>query len=294
MTIKDAYNLTYVLTTFNKLPYLKITLPDLIHACAEDEEIVVYDGGSTDGTKEYLQTLFEEGKIHQFVSEKDFGEANGYNKAILSAKGTVIKIISDDDAYFFDGIRRCKAFLLEHPDVHLIGADGFGVNNLLQHNTFSQRFAINEFKAWRETKKPFIFCGLSVVFRKDALPLIGFWNPNFLVIDFEYTLRVTASKARLGWYTGLLYVNIVNEQSNSGRHWKRMEIEKEKLEQFYLGKSPLLSYQTKDKLKNILRPIKYKLFPKKILNPLPYKDIYQQSVQRLKESNQSIQHEVIV
>ena len=42
------YTLSYVLTTFNKLDYLKITLPLLIEARKPDEEIVVVDGGSTD------------------------------------------------------------------------------------------------------------------------------------------------------------------------------------------------------------------------------------------------------
>ena len=98
-------NLSYVLTTYNKLSYLKVTVPQLLAACDEDDEIVVYDGGSTDGTREYFQKLFEEGKIHQFKSEKDFGEANGYNKAMLAAKGKIIKIISDDDAYYFPGIK---------------------------------------------------------------------------------------------------------------------------------------------------------------------------------------------
>lgn len=285
--------LSYVLTTFNKLSYLKVTMPALIDACGLDEEIVVFDGGSTDGTKEYLQQLFDNGQIHQYVSERDFGEANGYNKAILCAKGEVIKIISDDDAYNYVGIKKCKEFLLANPDVHLVGADGYGVNNLLQHNQFSQRFAIQDFKKWQQTRKPFIFCGLSIIFRKDALPLIGFWNPNFIIIDFEYTLRVTASKAKLGWYTGLLYVNIVNQQSNSGRHWKRMEMERERLEQFYFGTKPFLSYETKDRLKNIFRPVKYRLFPKTIANPVSYESIYQQSMQLLAESGQSSTNEVL-
>jgi glycosyltransferase involved in cell wall biosynthesis len=293
MSFENTYNLSYVLTTYNKLPYVKVTLPDLIAACSEDEEIVVFDGGSTDGTKEYLQQLFEAGMIHQYVSERDFGEANGYNKAILSARGQVIKIISDDDAYYFEGIKKCKEFMLAHPDVQLIGADGYGVNNLLQHNQFSQRFAVNDFKEWKQSRTPFIFCGLSILLRKDALPLIGFWNPNFLIIDFEYTLRVTASKANVGWYTGLLYVNIVNQQSNSGRHWKRMEIEREKLEQFYFGKKPFLSFQAKDRIKNLFRPIKYKFFPEKVANPMSYEDIYHESMELLNKSNQSVKHEVL-
>jgi glycosyltransferase involved in cell wall biosynthesis len=252
------------------------------------------DGGSNDGSVEYLDELYMQGRIHQFASEKDFGEGHGYNKAILRARGEIIKVISDDDAYDYNAIQFCKQFMLAHPDVQVLGADGFGVNNLLQINKFDRRFAIANYKVWKKNRTPFIFCGLSLILRKDAIPLIGLVNNNFIITDFEWTLRITAGKVKLGWYTGLLYVNILNQQSNSGTNWKRMEIEREKLEKLYLGKRTLISFQTKDKIKNIFRPIKYKLLTKKIIKPLSYEIIYQQSVQLLKETNKSIQHEVLV
>ena len=37
--------------------HLKVTLPYLIAACKFDEEIVIVDGGSTDGPAEYLKGL---------------------------------------------------------------------------------------------------------------------------------------------------------------------------------------------------------------------------------------------
>lgn len=282
------YNLSYVLTTFNKLSYLKSTLPDLIAACKDDEEIVIMDGGSTDGTREYIDALYQDKKVHQFISEKDYGEANGYNKAMLRANGELIKIISDDDAYYYPGIERCKKQMLENKDVQVVAADGFAVNNLLQHNDFSRRHNIEDFKKWKDCKTPFIFCGLSILFRKDAIPLIGLWDGNFIIIDFEFSLRITSSKVRLGWYEELFYVNIVNQQSNSGRHWKRMELEKERLEHFYLNKRKLVSYNTKDRFKEMLRPIKYRLFPTKIINPVSYEEIYKQSKEQLEFANKSV------
>lgn len=287
-------NLSYVLTTYNKLSYLEITLPQLINACSDDEEIVVYDGGSSDGTKEYLEKLFQQGRIHQFVSEKDYGEANGYNKAMLAAKGKIIKIISDDDAYDFNAIKFCKRFMLQHHNIHLVASDGFGVNNFLQHNEFNRRYAINDFKKWQKNRKPFIFCGLSILLRKDAIPLIGLWNTNYLIIDFEYSLRVTSGKTNLGWFTGLNYVNIVNQRSNSGTQWRRMEIEKEQLELQYFNKRRIISFRQKDSVKNLLRPLKRKLFDNKPANTLPYQEIYKQSIQLLKQTNELIHPEVLV
>ncbi|MBO9682925.1 MAG: glycosyltransferase [Flavisolibacter sp.] len=273
---------------------MKVTLPALIDACRKDEEIVVYDGESTDGTKEFLEELYQQKKIHQFVSEKDFGEANGYNKAMLNSRGEIIKIISDDDAYDFDAIRFCKDFMLQHKGLHLVAADGFGVNNLLQKNEFTRRYAINDFKVWKEVKKPFIFCGLSILLRKDAIPLLGLWSTNYLIIDFEYSLRVSSGKSKIGWFTGVNYVNIVNQRSNSGTQWKRMEIEKEQLQIQYFDKRPIISFKQKDGLKNLVRPLKRKLISNEPTNPLPYHEVYEQGMQLLKETNRSLEYEVLV
>ena len=53
------YTLTYIVATKNKYKYLIITLPKLINTRMENEEILVIDGGSTDGTIEYLKKLKE-------------------------------------------------------------------------------------------------------------------------------------------------------------------------------------------------------------------------------------------
>jgi glycosyltransferase involved in cell wall biosynthesis len=57
------YRISYVVTTYNKLPYLKQVLERLIAARLSDEEIVVTDGGSKDGTPDYLRGLYEAGQI---------------------------------------------------------------------------------------------------------------------------------------------------------------------------------------------------------------------------------------
>jgi len=36
------------------------------------------------------------------------------------AEGKLLKIINDD-IFFYEGIRKCKNFMLEHPEVDLIG-----------------------------------------------------------------------------------------------------------------------------------------------------------------------------
>lgn len=234
----DRITLSYVLTTYNKLPYLRVTIPYLLAACQPDEEIVVVDGGSQDGSAEYLAELHKSGKIHQFITEKDFGEAHGTNKAMLLAKGKLIKIITDDDVYFFSGIQECKSFLQLHPDIDVLGFDGFGVNLTAPSLSFSATTFITGFNDWRKNGKPFLFCGLSLMIRKSALARLGLFNTQFKIVDMEYSMRVSSMNAKIAFYTGMGFVNIVGPDSNSIRMYKALRAERKKVRRMYQPNEP--------------------------------------------------------
>jgi glycosyltransferase involved in cell wall biosynthesis len=225
-------NLSYILTTFNKLDYLKVTLPYLIEACQEDEEIVVVDGGSTDGTVDFLEQLKSENKIHQLISEKDYGEAHGTNKAMLLATGELIKIITDDDAFHFQNINRCKEFMLSNNTIDVLGSNGYYFNPSI--STQPEWVQMDSFfLTWKANRKPFLFSGLSLMVRRSSLSLLGLLDTNFMIVDFEYTLRITSGKAHVAWFAGATFLNIINPQSNSNKYLKRLKAEKKKLLKFY-------------------------------------------------------------
>jgi len=217
-------NLSYYLTTFQKLPYLKIVLEDLIKNRLADEEIVISDGGSKDGTTEYLQQLFNEGQIQYFVSEKDKGESHGMNRALLACKGKILKVMTDDDVYCFDAIKECKQYMLLNEDLDLLGADGFdnytGTDlEFIDH----QKYFVN----WMATKLPFGFYGPGLFIRKSSLPLTGLFNCLTKFIDTEYTYRATSLPIKLGWYKKPLFVRIINQDSNTLKFLKQVKVERD-------------------------------------------------------------------
>src|SRR5258707_2805983 len=113
MTAPD-YTLSFIISTKNRLTFLKILFAHLLPVLKPDEEIVVVDSKSTDGSAEYLQDLFSSKKIHQFTSEPDKNQAHGWNKALLMAKGTIIKKLIDDDVHNISAIRECRDFMLQN------------------------------------------------------------------------------------------------------------------------------------------------------------------------------------
>ncbi|MEN9524552.1 MAG: hypothetical protein RL536_621, partial [Candidatus Parcubacteria bacterium] len=122
--MEKQINLSYIIVTKNKLRYFRQGLKRLCEQKKDDEEILIGDGDSNDGTKEYLAELSSSRKIDNYISEPDYCESHALNKLFLKARGTLIKIINDDDSYYFPTIAACKEFMLEHPEIDVLGTEG--------------------------------------------------------------------------------------------------------------------------------------------------------------------------
>ena len=284
--------LSYVITTRNKLPYLKEVMKRLLENVQADEEIVVADGASTDGTVAYLKDLYEQGKIHQFISEPDKGEAHGYNKCFLMARGELIKIITDDDAFYYPGIQECKQFMLTHPEIDAIGTQGCNEGSRLSPRESTEYLEF--YKTWIGSSQSFPFCCLGLMLRRRSLPLIGVFHTSFLRVDAEFSCRITSGSTNLAWFTGLCWIHCDNPQSNS-RQGDRMRRDMEKLEEFYgISRQPMEKIKERiflaklnaiGLLKKIpyLNELKKQVKPERVMPPI--EDVYTFSHQWLKEKN---------
>lgn len=253
---KTELNLSYVLVTYNKLSYLKTILKELTEHRKEDEEIVVVDGGSTDGSAEYVREMFERGNIQQFVSEKDLGLGHAINKGFLMARGALIKNISDDDVYYWDEMQKCKVFMLEHPEIDAIGSNG------TQHDGQIYRRE-EDFLMWKKGYHPFMIAELGLILRRSSIAIFGLADTSFFFWDGEFTIRLTAGKARMAWYTGLTWEHCLNEQSSSNTKGQLWAKESARIRQMYPGLySPWRHYVPKP-IRTLIRYFK----PKKHLMP---------------------------
>ena len=79
------------------MPTLKLAWSSLLSQTHTDWEWVVQDGGSKDGTQQWLGSL---GDVRvNWVSESDSGIYDALNKAILRANGEWIGLLHSDDQY---------------------------------------------------------------------------------------------------------------------------------------------------------------------------------------------------
>ena len=82
----------------NAWPYLQAAVQSVL-AQPECLELLVADGGSTDGSLEFLEQLADiDSRVH-IISRSDKGPSDALNKAFRSARGTLIGWLNADDLY---------------------------------------------------------------------------------------------------------------------------------------------------------------------------------------------------
>lgn len=110
--------ISIVTPSYNMLSYLPACSASVRDQDVRHEHIVM-DGGSTDGTAEWLL----DNKSIVSVSEKDRGMYHALNKAIAIAKGEIIGHLNCDEQYLPGVLKFVKSFFDENPDVDFIAAD---------------------------------------------------------------------------------------------------------------------------------------------------------------------------
>jgi glycosyltransferase involved in cell wall biosynthesis len=246
-----GYTLSFIISTKNRLPFLKILFAHLLPILNPDEEIVVVDSESTDGSAEFLHGLFAANKIHQFISEPDNNQAHGWNKALLMAKGTIIKKLIDDDVHDLSAIRRCRDFMLQNKEVDICISDMLA-GDLANPGWIGSSSRLPYYRQWKNgTAKTFTFSDVTMLQRRSSLSLLGLYDTQFKMIDWEYSLRVTYLNAKIAYYTGYNSMSVPtpgNVSSSATKKIFRLEEHIGKIKYEYSGDESDISFYAKIKV----------------------------------------------
>lgn len=88
--------LSVVTVVRNGMPFIDETIKSVIGQSYPALEYIVIDGGSTDGTVDVIKSY--QAGITKWISEKDEGIADAFNKGLSFAKGDYILYLNSDDA----------------------------------------------------------------------------------------------------------------------------------------------------------------------------------------------------
>ena len=162
-------------------------------------ELLVADGGSSDGSLEQLKQWEAKDPRVRIVSYSDRGPSHALNKAFQAARGTLIGWLNADDLYPSGTLARAVLALDENPQWLMVYGEGEEFNDVsgLQNRypTLQPNVGLEGFRSHCFISQP------SVVFRRTMVLLLGpfdeQWSTSF---DFDYWLRAfDAFPFRIGY-----------------------------------------------------------------------------------------------
>lgn len=149
-------------------------------------EHIIIDGGSTDGTQKQIEPYLD--KLGYYISEKDEGIFDAYNKGIKQATGDIIGTLNSDDFFYSSKTieQVVKAFFTTGAD--LVYAKGLFVE---KDNTNKVK-RIYSSKPFKKKLLGFGWIPLhtTIFVRKEIFDKYGPYNSGYTIAsDYEISLR---------------------------------------------------------------------------------------------------------
>jgi glycosyltransferase involved in cell wall biosynthesis len=243
--------LSVVVPSFNQVDFLEETLLSIINQNYPNLELIVIDGGSTDGSVEILKKY--NNLIHYWVSEKDNGQSHAINKGINRASGDWIAWINSDDCYLEGGFKYIFSNLpYEHYDF-IYGTCTTGeylaekIHRDYKNNDKRNLFRLLLFFHGTE----FIIPSQSVFIRKTILDKVGLLDEKLhYVMDLDWFARIYLHTYRRLYYRKPVCFYRRHAQTKTSNYGGRMKEEAKMIAHRYM---PYLSIWERLKLKYIIK-----------------------------------------
>jgi glycosyltransferase involved in cell wall biosynthesis len=110
--------ISIIIPTLNQARFIEQTLASVSGQGWPRLEIIVVDGGSSDGTHAIIERYHH--VVTHFISEPDTGQANAINKGMRLAKGDILAWLNSDDYYLPLTLARAAAGLENLTRPHLV------------------------------------------------------------------------------------------------------------------------------------------------------------------------------
>lgn len=122
--------ISLVIPSYNKASFIKETLESIVTQNYPDFEIIIQDGGSTDGTLDVIKKYARKyPKIVNWESSKDKGQVYAINKGLKKAKGQILTYINADDIYEEGALTTVGKYFANNPDTFWLAGKGRVINS---------------------------------------------------------------------------------------------------------------------------------------------------------------------
>jgi glycosyltransferase involved in cell wall biosynthesis len=187
MSIENTPLISVIIAIYNGKATLQQCLDSVTQQTYGNVELIVVDGGSTDGTVDLIAANSQ--KLAYWISEQDRGIYNAWNKALAQAKGDWICFLGADDFLWDEQVlaRMVAQLILIPPNIRV----AYGQIMLL-NNEGDTLYPVGE--PWSKVKERFkqAMCipHPAVMHRRSLFMQNGDFDESFRIAgDYELLLR---------------------------------------------------------------------------------------------------------
>lgn len=181
---RDGKPLVSIVTpVFNGKLYLEQTIQSVLNQSYDNIEYIVIDGGSTDGSLEFIQKY--EDKLDYWLSEPDSGMYEAINKGLKVASGDILAYLNSDDLYHPNSVKIAVEYFQKHPDTELIygNCDFIGPRGEFLYSHYYPKFKMESFVAMNTSSIP----QQTTFWRSTIHKRIGYFDTTLKMCgDFDF------------------------------------------------------------------------------------------------------------
>ena len=197
-----------IIVTRNHLKYLNDCLESVMNLAYPYLEIILADNDSTDGSPDFVQEEFPSVKVLRF--SKNYGFAEGNNRAIKQAKGDYIFLLNPDTKIEPDGVEKlikiiendesigiCMPKMLMFDEPSVINSAGIIANEMLQGR---DRGAWElDFGQYDKEVEILGACGAGMFIRRSLFGKIGYFDKEYFTYyeDLDFSIRAWLASYRV-------------------------------------------------------------------------------------------------
>lgn len=171
---------------YNRAYCIADCMESVLNQTYKNIEHIVIDGGSTDGTQQRIEPYLD--KLGYYISEKDDGIFDAYNKGIKQATGDIIGTLNSDDFFYKPETIEQVVKNFGHTQADLLYAKGLFVDQK-NTNKIKRIYSSSSFKK-KYLNFGWIPLHTTIFIRREVLLKYGGYNSGYSIAsDYEISLR---------------------------------------------------------------------------------------------------------
>jgi glycosyltransferase involved in cell wall biosynthesis len=180
-----------VIPVYNNEAYIAAAVKSVLSQTRLPTEIIVVDDGSTDGTAAALK--FCRNSI-RYVYQENRGEPAARNRGLRESRCEYVAFLDGDDLWRANKLELQMEHLRRHPNFALVYTDmsTFDENGIIDASVKDRlRMSLPSGRIFPTLFMRALFGSGSVIFRKECVDRVGYFDEDFLVgSDYEMWLRI--------------------------------------------------------------------------------------------------------